>query len=145
MYNKVYKSTVYYTNNEPTLRPVTKDGKKNQFVNITSIYGRALVITPARSICNQYDVCMEINHANNWLNRQGLSVKIPENLNHAIVLNWDIKLGKALSDSWNKYLKTNIERGYLIELKSSLNKQIKSVINSELQRYGISYSMFLNK
>ena len=142
MYKKTYNPTVYYVNYEPQLRPITKDGRKNQFVNIMSIYGKALVITPARCICNKYDVCMEINHANNWLKKHGITVSIPTDFNSAIVLDWDIKLGRALADCWEKYLSKNIAKGYLVECIIPTD-EIKKYIEAELSKYDISYSMFL--
>lgn len=144
MYNKVYNSTVYYANHEPQLRSLTKDGKSNQFVNIMSIYGKAIIITPARNVCNKYDVCFELNHANNWLAKRGLSVRIPENLNFAISMKWDIRLGKALADTWDKYLADNINKGYLVKYPNIDSSSIKHAIEKDLNKYGLSYNQFLD-
>lgn len=143
MYKK-HKSTVYYANNEPKLRPITSSGTPNQFVNIMSIYGKAIIITPAKSVCNQYDVCFELNHANNWLKKRGLNVVIPQNLNYAIVLDWNAELGATLAGTFKKYLAKNIKAGYLVEYDKAVNNLVKATINEELKKYGLTYSMFMN-
>lgn len=145
MYNKkVYNSTVYYVNCEPQLRATKRDGSLNQFVNITSIYGKALVITPAKKICNKYDVCMQVDHAKNWLDKQGIKdIVIPTNFNGAIVLPWKMEYGNALATTWEKYFGGNIRKGFLTEISSSLTKDLKQKIDDEMKPFGLTYSMFL--